>query len=144
MAKKMINWLLASIIALTLGACTEGGDIGDLYGEWALDQCTVDGAEARPTLVGDCFFKFQGNLMQVILNQENNTYDGLTAMWHRSGDAITIDFHKMAGSAELLSSLGFEPEATTIRIVDESSKRLALEHTDSLGRVWKYRLRKVN
>ena len=90
---KHISSYIICAIALLFGACTHNnGDIGPLFGTWALDGMTVDGTEAD---LGDddTFMQFQGEIvMTKLIDRRHSLLRYCTGTWSREGDVLALDY----------------------------------------------------
>ena len=135
--------LLYILCAILLAACTNNGEIGDFYGEWAIDQITVDNTPDRDIPVEDYYWKFQNNIIQITKKLPYNDFLEFTATWRNADGKLYLNLtHNKTATvpAEILLPAGKE---VALDILSISSSSMHLQYTDSLSRTIGYRLRKL-
>lgn len=127
-----------------MASCTNNGDIGDLYGLWAMDCVTADGEDVPSSDCQDFFWRFQGDL--VAINESISDHEHLQwiGTYARNGSAIDIDFSEgevdTAFNPERIGLKAGKMHMQVVRLTGGSM--ILLYHADS-GTIWQYALRKL-
>ncbi|MDE6269471.1 MAG: lipocalin-like domain-containing protein [Muribaculaceae bacterium] len=147
---RILILLLASVVA---AACTHNnGDIGPLFGTWALDRMTVDGTDATLPDDADTFIQFQSKVVMVKLIGERATLlEYRVGSWQREGDVLKLDFNHYdderepgTGLYEAPAWLHFQPKGiTTLRVVQLKGGGMRLEQTTPEGEHIEYEFHKT-
>lgn len=91
--KRLINSIIALVALLAASSCTQNnGNIGELFGSWALREVTIDDtpadmAEATPTV-----FSFQANVVRVTYYDDEYYHFNYLGTWTRSDNTLDFDF----------------------------------------------------
>lgn len=129
---------------MCMAACTNNGDIGDLYGLWAVDACTADGVPADAETFGDFYWRFQGKL--VAINKMIGAHEHLewVGLYEHSGQHLMLDFSEGEIDTEFYpSQIGLTPGIMKMEILRLSDSRLELRYDAPTGVIWEYTLRKL-
>ncbi len=78
---------------VTMSACYNDGDIGNLYGFWRIESYTIDGEDAMTEMVENTIFSFQNDIVQVKWPVDDYlTYNYTTGTWTREGNEMSLNF----------------------------------------------------
>jgi hypothetical protein len=90
------------LLALTaLTACTNDGDIGDLYGQWQLTEYSVRDTCYTPT---QSFLSFQSQTVQArVVYSDLHTAANLTGNYQQPGDSLLLQFYVLSDNIEELT-----------------------------------------
>ncbi len=132
-------------------ACQNNGDIGDLFGVWALESYTVDGNRCRDRYIDNTTFSFQNNIVEVVSQYDDylSAYQTYGEWIWRDGDTLMFSFqhHDDTDSQEQYSAptwIGFTArEIMMVNVSDRSSRRMTLTW-DYEGSTHVYKLKKMD
>lgn len=109
--KHTLRILLTALTAILAGACTHNnGDIGPLFGTWALDAMLIDGQEAvLPD--ADTFMQFQNRVVMVkLIDSRATTLSYNVGSWQREADVLELDFNHRQDGVEPGTGIYQAPE----------------------------------
>lgn len=148
LVKSLLLLILSCV--LSISCRTDGGDIGYLYGQWALRDYTID--DVTPDISLDQYYwSFQGNLVLIDETLQHGDFIYNFGTWQLDGDTLSLDFtHKSINTdgsesfVPLPEELGIPTgEVTPMKVIKLTSSALSLSFTDALGRVHTYYLEKL-
>lgn len=129
-------------MTMTCASCTNGGDIGPLYGMWMFDDITIDGTPVDKAELPQYSLSFQSNVVRLIRNYDHNEWISNMGFWAREDDDLTLDFSSQGDDWFYFKEIGFTPGVMHMRIESESNRSLRLQYVDAQGRTLRYILRK--
>lgn len=121
-------------ILLLFPACQNEGNIGDLYGQWALKKSSVNGVIKDHDQI---YFSFQGKVVWAKnVNASNHTYDDVFGNFCQKGDSILINFVQKGDiltPASLIEEICGFSDAANVRLLIKNlnSSELILLDGDS-------------
>ncbi|MBP3638548.1 MAG: lipocalin-like domain-containing protein [Muribaculaceae bacterium] len=152
--KKSYNILLAFVAMLLTCACTHNnGDIGPLFGTWALDCMSIDGEPQPQPEDVQSFLLFQSNVVKAERFDSRNTLLNYhVGTWERDGDRLDLDFNHRDDANEPGTGIYSAPEwlhftdrgITQLTIVNLHSGRMELRQTTPAGQTITYDLHKTH
>lgn len=78
------------VLLLLFVSCQNEGDIGSLYGQWALKTSFVNGQSSEHD---NLYFSFQGKVVWAkSVNASNHTYNDVFGRFDQVGDSIMMNF----------------------------------------------------
>lgn len=136
--------LLSAIICVILFcifsfSCQNGEDIGDLYGQWRLEEATDN--HGTSFVKDGMYLSFQGRVACVKqVNYTSHGYQDVYAAFHQDGDSLFFHFSSNSHSADdttmVCRTFRFQPFTNTrLHILTESNTRLVL---DDKGTCWRF------
>lgn len=142
--------IIISILAVFAACKTNNGDIGPLYGQWILDQLTLDG-EPDSIVCSDFSFSFQNNILYIAHQTGHHEFTETFGTWSLDGDELTLNF---THTADLYPENGikFNPPAelhipvrasTVMKVYKLTEKSLRFGFTDSIGCLYDYSFYKL-
>lgn len=148
----MINMHKLIIIVLTLlfASCTShnGGDIGPYFGQWKLEEMTVDGV-VDDGYEDNIFWKFQDNIICMVVIGERHEWMQYFGTWTEQGAVLTMQFtygdaHNPPGTGAYCppAALHLPSGIFTMDVISVSSSRMALSYRSPDGVVYGYRFTK--
>lgn len=141
--KRIFHCILACVaIAMSCVSCTNGGDIGPLYGLWMFDSVSIDGHDDADIDLEQYAISFQDNTVRLTLTFGHNEFKTNMGFWSRENSELTLDFSSQGDDWFYFRPIGFTPGMMRMRIESESSRELRLRHVDAKGRTLRYILRK--
>lgn len=136
--------ILVILFALCVASCTNNGDIGALYGLWAMDGCAADGEAVDEEVYGDFYWRFQGEL--VAINQMTGVHDHLEwmGMFVHAGQELDLDFSEGEVDTDFYpSQIGLIPGKMQMDMLQLNGSTLQLRYQALTGITWLYTLRKL-
>ncbi len=122
---KYLPLLLSLGLAAT--ACTNDGDIGDLYGQWQLTEYSLDDTRYRPS---QSFLSFQSQTVQARVVYTNiHSAANLTGNYQHLGDSLLMQFYVLSDNTEQLTADALSLQYYGLATPDDV--RLRVEHLDS-------------
>jgi hypothetical protein len=132
-------------IGLLLTACTNDGDIGDLYGQWQLTAVeTSDSVLYAPS---NCFLSFQSQTVQSrIVYPEAHVAANVTGNYQHVSDSLLMQFYLVNDDYENLTADTLmvryyrfpSPRNMRFHILNLDNKKLILARGDALWSFRKY------
>ena len=151
--KQLSLYLIMLAAALGMTSCvTNNGDIVDLYGVWALDEVTVDGAEYTLWNAdgSSTNFEFQNNIVCVQRVTPLHDQSSCWGTWERTSTSIEFNFthhddSNAPGTGTYAAPAWFlMPDGvTTAKVVSDTGRRMELTFCGVDGSTVSYRLRKT-
>lgn len=139
---RILHTIITSLaMILACSSCTNGGDIGTLYGMWLFDEATVDGEPVEADLE-QYSISFQSNVVRLIHTYDHNEFVSNMGFWERDGSDLQLDLSSQSADWFFFRPIGFEPGVMRMTIESESSHSLHLRYVDPQGRTFRYNLRK--
>ncbi len=140
------------LVAVCFAACTHNnGDIGPLFGQWAMTTITCDGAPVDGISADDYTWRFQNDIVMISLaDRTAHTTLNYTATWELNGKALEIDFRQKSdvhpNGVPVPEVLGFTQRNTayTLNVDAMTSSRMSLTLHSPDGHVCSYTLEKIN
>lgn len=139
----MKSYILLFALLATLTACTNDGDIGDLYGQWQLTSVQAsDSSLYTPT---NCFLSFQNRTVQTrIVYPEAHIAANVTGNYQHVGDSLLMqfylvndDFENLTADSLIVRYLRFTtPQNMRFRIDNLDRKKLILRSGET---TWSFR-----
>lgn len=129
-------------MAMTCASCTNGGDIGPLYGLWMFDGFTIDGNADPDVDLEQYSISFQSNTVRLNHSYGYNEFISNMGFWSRRDSELTLDFSTSSDDWFFFKPVGFTPGVMRMSIESESGRDLRLRYVDEQGRVLSYKLRK--
>lgn len=140
------------ISAISFTSCvTNNGDIGDLYGAWALDKITIDGIEQTSWHDGGwyCEWRFQNNIIQIHRFNTLHDYSHSTGTFTHEGKTLDVNFTHSdddnpagTGPYNAPTWIYFSPGSTTFNIDRLSSSDMVLTTANNQNQIITYYLSK--
>lgn len=141
---------LLLLLPLLLAACTTNdGDIGEYFGEWAVDEVTIDSHLVETYPYGRVYWRFQADLLVVNLMGENHVDNrGWIARWTEADGHLTVDFDQRLNEESSLGRIPAEllipPQQTTsMQILLKTTRALVLCYLNDRGETITFTLRKI-
>ena len=69
---------------LSLCACKNEGNIGPLFGTWALTDITVNGEKPADFIKGQTTWSFQNNIVRIVFDLGPSEYDARVGSWEKT------------------------------------------------------------
>jgi len=130
-SKHFILFLSVYFFAYLMFSCQNGEDIGELYGQWKLDEATDINGES---FVKDgMYLSFQSRVACVKqVNHITHGYQDVFAAFRQEGDSLLFHFssssHSVDDTVMVCRTFRFEPFINTrLHIVKSSDRNLILE-----------------
>jgi hypothetical protein len=137
--------IMGLILGLLPTACTNDGDIGDLYGQWQLTAVeTSDSVLYAPS---NCFLSFQSQTVQSrIVYPEAHVAANVTGNYQHVGDSLLMQFYLVNDDYENLTADTLmvryyrfpTPRDMRFHILNLDNKKLILARGDALWSFRKY------
>jgi len=127
------------LFGLSVTSCQNGADIGDLYGQWRLDEA-ID-ADGVSFLKDGMYLSFQDKVACVKqVNYTSHGYQDVFASFLQEGDSLFFHFssnnHAADDTAMVCRTFRFEPFTNArVHVVKSDAKHLIL---DKQGICWKF------
>jgi hypothetical protein len=122
---KYLPLLLSLGLAAT--ACTNDGDIGDLYGQWQLTEYSLDDTRYTPS---QSFLSFQSQTVQARVVYTNiHSAANLTGNYQHLGDSLLMQFYVLSDNTEQLTADALSLQYYGLATPDDV--HLRVEHLDS-------------
>lgn len=125
MKQKIIWSLILCLLPLLFNECTNGDDIGDLYGRWKLDSFSCSETTSHPDTI---FIGFQGDAYSYQPNWEY--YWGV---YEKTDTTLFLSELQYGGR---FTAMFLDSEYAYFTIVSQTEKELVLMRNDS---VWVFR-----
>lgn len=145
------TYLLIVSALFTSSCTTNNGNIGELYGAWALDKITINDAEQTSWHDGGwyCEWRFQNNIIQIHRFNALHDYSHSTGTFTHEGKNLNINFthsddDNAAGTGPYAAPtwIYFSPGTTIFNIDKLSSSAMVLSTTNDQGQIITYYLSK--
>lgn len=157
---KKSAFIFITVIFMTLAGCQNNGDIGRLFGTWALSEYTVNGEKieeleiSRELIVplSHITFSFQSEVVGIATILDNyNSYDTRFGTWEEDGDTFTFNFTHYdstyepgTGKYQAPPWLGMTSDGPMVmKVSDSKSRSFTLTWNDPRGYVRVYKLHKT-
>ncbi len=129
---------------MCVAACTNNGDIGPLYGLWAMDGCTADGKDVTDIDCRDFYWRFQGRVVAINRNIGAHEHLEWVGTFVHSGAALEVDFSEgEVDTAFDPEQWGLSPGPMTMQVPALDGSRMILRYVARNGVTWQYSLRKI-
>lgn len=152
---KRLSFFPVLLLCLTLlcGCTTNNGDIGNLYGTWALEAVDIDGTPQTAWQEDGKYFvnwQFQNNIVEI--SRFDILHSSITSVgtWTRDDETMTFDFTHYdddnpagTGIYAAPSWILFPDGVTSFSVLKSDNKNLVLSTTLADGRRLTYSLRKT-
>ncbi len=151
MKTKMMIYVPLILSAIMLGGCTHNnGDIGDLFGEWRLEELKADGVP-QPLYDSETLlytWEFQSDIIFIQTILPHESYARAKGTWSRTDGMLMLDFdhHDIDGYIYYTPPAPLhlvERGVTPLHLVTLDGKNLRAEYTASDGIKYEYVLRKA-
>lgn len=136
--KNTLSIFFISIVTFSVlfSSCTNGGDIGYLYGQWMINTLTVDevvtydGSESQTQPLQSTYnWRFQGELIQLTENSEYQEFELWTGKWELNDDCLFLRLPHY----DKMPSFLYLTEFMEIHIVEINNKNMVWSYTNNNG-----------
>ena len=121
--------VMLCMLPLTIAGCTEGSDIGDLYGRWKLQS--IEGCMGTIAQPDTIFLSFQGDVYQY---QPNWQYDWGT--YQLTDTTLTLNplaYMSAFGFRDLMHNLAYDGQhPITFRLNQLTDQNMQLQRHDTI------------
>lgn len=143
---------IIGFVMLILASCvTNDGDIGPLYGQWALTDMTID-SESAEIDVNLYFWRFQNDIIKIQRYEGNNHSSSCVGTWKRSDDDLYLNFTHMAAQEGSENWDFYNPppelgipgrEISLMKIERLTNKDMILMFAGTDGKTYRYTFKKL-
>lgn len=143
------------LLVLIVQSCQNNGNIGSLFGTWALTDLTINGETADNFDPERTTWSFQNNIVRIVYEIDYNSYDNRIGTWEKTSSQgknfLDLNFTHSADGIQPGTGIYMAPQwldfpANTIisfQYIKDSSREMILSRTDSQGNVYTYYLKKT-
>lgn len=149
--RKLTTVIVVCVVLMLASCVTNDGDIGSLYGQWALTEMTVD-SEKADIDVKLYFWKFQSNIIQI---QKDMGFDYTCysiGTWERLDDELLLNFTHSEGPEGSGEWPKFNPPPelgipgrviSPLEIETLNNRDMVLRYVNTDGQEYHYTFRKL-
>lgn len=135
MKKILIISAAVLLLALATGCTQNNGHIGDLFGSWALESSTLDGAAVSE--VTSTTISFQGSIVQFNCIYNEFELSSIFGQWSRSDNQLTLVFNSGSGATPGWMGIAESPAVITLERL--TSSEMIWVYTAPGGEIYRYR-----
>ena len=138
-------------VILLVSCVTNDGDIGHLYGQWALTGLTID-SESAEIDVMLYFWRFQSDIIKIQRYEGNNHSSSYLGTWERSENDLYLNFTHSAAPEGSENWDFYNPppelgipgrEISLMNIERLTNKDMVLRYDGSDGKTYRYTFKKL-